>query len=283
MVKIGVFLFSLIPMPVVMLIARVAYPLFYRVVKKGKWGLKTGRIIPKVFRDRPGEWYESVLRANSLHLMKFAGEMLKAHFASDRLISKKCYIGSGKKYMDELYSSGRGFIILTCHLGNWEWAAAYIALKYKTLYAPVFVEESKGNKLLNWVRMGHNVELLEASRDPRVSALTLIRMIELLKRGEIIYLVADQAALGGNFKGRLFGAELRIFGGPFVLGQKTHAPFIPMYSLRDWRDRIALHFDKPFFLNGDKLDEDIDKVTTFFERNIAAHPEQYLWSQDRWR
>lgn len=283
MLKIVVFLFSLVPMPVVMLLARLVYPLFYRAVKKGKWGLRAGRIIPRVFKNRKSEWCESVVRANSLHLMKFAGEMLKARFASNRLISRKCYIFSGKEYMDELYSSGRGFIILTCHLGNWEWAAAYIALKYRTLYAPVFVEESKGNKLLNWIRMGHNVELLEASRDPRISALTLMKMIELLKRGEIIYLVADQAALGGNFRGRLFGAELRIFGGPFILGQKTHAPFLPMYSLRDGKDRIALHFEEPFFLIGDKLDEDIEKVTTFFERNITAHPEQYLWSQDRWR
>jgi len=283
MFKIIVFLFSFIPMPFVMFLARLAYPVFYRAVKKGKWGLKAGRIIPKVFKDMDSEWHERVVKANSLHLMKFAGEMLKARFASDRLVSRKCYIASGKEFLDELYRSGRGFVILSCHLGNWEWAAAYLALNYRTLYAPVFVEDSKGNRLLNWIRAGHNVVLLEASRDPRVSALTLMRMIELLNRGEIIYLVADQEALGEGFKGRLFGAEINIFGGPFILGRKTHAPFLPMYSLRDGRDKIALHFEMPFFLNGENLEEDVKKVTGFFEKNIAVHPEQYLWSQDRWR
>lgn len=283
MVKVISFLFSFIPMPAAMLLAHLVRPLFHHVVKKGKWGLKVKRIIPKVFKEKGRDWHERVIKANSLHLMKFAGEMLKARYATDRSILRKCYIRTGKEHMDELYGSGKGFAILTCHLGNWEWAAAYLALKYRTLYAPVFIEESRGNRAINWIRTGHNVELLEASRDPRVSARTMLRMIDLVNRGQIIYLVADQAALGGNFRGSLFGAELRIFGGPFILGKKTGTPFLPLYSLRDSRNRIALYFEEPFFLNGSCLEEDIRKVTSFFERNIAVHPEQYLWSQDRWR
>jgi KDO2-lipid IV(A) lauroyltransferase len=275
-------IFAGIPHTLVMAIAHLAYPFFYRGVKKGKWGLKARRIIPKVFKDKNGSWHERVVKANALHLMKFAGEMLKVHYISDRALRKRCYIGEGSKYLEELISSREGFMIITCHLGNWEYGAAYIAYKFGKIYAPIFVENSEANRALNWVREGHSVELLEASKEPRISAMTLKRMIKLLNQGEIIYLVADQAGFGGDYWGRFFGKELRMFGGPFVLGKKTKKPVLPMYTLRDEKNRIALHFEKPIHLNGENLKEDIAMVTDFFERNIRAHPEQYLWSQDRW-
>jgi len=283
MMKLIIFIFAFIPHPVVMAMARLLQPFFYRIVKRGKWGIRVKKIIPKVFKEENSQWHEIVIRENSLHLLKFAGEMLKARFSPDWRLNKKCYIKEGKQFLDALYKSGTGFTIITCHLGNWEWGAAYIALAYnKTLYAPVFVEDSRGNEVLNWTREGHRVELLEVSRNPRVSARTLLRMIDLVKRGEVVFLVADQVASGGDFRGSLFGADLRIFGGPFIVGKKTHIPFLPMYTLRDKKNRIALYFEKPFYLNGENLNEDIKKVTGFFEKNIGAHPGQYLWSQDRW-
>ncbi len=283
MLKLLIYIFACIPHSAVMVLARILFPFVYRAAKKRKWGLRAGKIIPKVFNNREKQWYEQALRQNTLHLLKFAGEMLKARFASDKSIRKKCYIKEGGEHLEKLMRDDTGFTILTCHLGNWEWSAAYIAILYEcTLYAPVFVEHSRGNEVLNWVREGHRIELLQTGRDPKVSLRTLFRMIELVKNGQVVYLVADQAALGGNYRGTLFGADLKIFGGPFVVGRKTHTPFLPVYNLRDEADRIALFFEKPFYLDGEDLTQDIRKVTDFFERNIGAHPEQYLWSQDRW-
>jgi lauroyl/myristoyl acyltransferase len=287
-VKILALLFGVIPLPVTYVLARILHPLFHGAVKRGKWGIKTRRIIPKVFSHLSRPEQDRIMRENSLHLLKFAGEMLKAHYGSDFCLRRRVYIAEGEERYRALCESGRGFTIITCHLGNWEWAAAYLALGLdrdyggRELYAPVFVEDSGGNDAINWVRQGHRVVLLEAGRDPRVSARTLLRMVDLLKRGEIVYLVTDQAAMGGDYRGSLFGAELRIFGGPFILGKKTGLPFLPLYCLRDGNNRLALHFEEPFHLKGENVKEDIRRVTGFFERNIGAHPEQYLWSQDRW-
>jgi len=283
MLKLLIYIFACIPQSAVMGLAHILFPFVYRAAKKRKWGLRAQKIIPKVFKGREAGWYEQVLRQNTLHLLKFAGEMLKARFASDRSIQRKCYVKEGSEYLEKLMQGDTGFTILTCHLGNWEWSAAFIALLYDcTLYAPVFVENSKGNEVLNWAREGHRIKLLKTGRDPKTSLRTLFKMIELVKTGKVVYLVADQAALGGNYRGTLFGADLRIFGGPFIVGRKTRTPFLPVYNLRDENDRIALYFEKPFYLNGKDLDQDIRKVTDFFERNIGANPEQYLWSQDRW-
>ncbi|MFW6139521.1 MAG: lysophospholipid acyltransferase family protein [Spirochaetota bacterium] len=276
-------IFSVIPDSLVMYAAVVLSPIFYNIiVRKNRLGLRVAKIIPKVFKKREVSWQQHIIRQNSVHLMKLAGEILKAHYKKDWWLNKKCYIAEGRHYLDELFHSGQGFVIMTCHLGNWEYAAAYLAMKYQRLHAPVFVEDSPGNRALNWIRLGHRVELMEASTEPRVSAGTLRKILELLQKGEIVYLVADQEALGGSYQGVFFGKELVLFGGPFIIGRKTGRPLLPMYSLRDEKNRIALHFEEPMYLPGEDLQRDIRKVVDFFERNISRHPDQYIWSQERW-
>ncbi len=281
LVKFVSFIFFLIPDFVVMKLAFVLSPIFYRAMKKQKWGFKIKRILPKVFPGKPEEWYDKIMKRNSIHLMKFAGEMLKAHYKLDIFLDKKCYIAEGKEYFEELVNKQDGFMILTCHLGNWEYAAAWLAMKYKPLYAPVFVEDSEGNRALNWIREGHRINMLEASYNPRRSAKTLVKMISLIEKGEILYIVADQEALSNGYTGKMFGKDIKVFGGPFIIGQKTGKKVIPMYTIRR-KDKIEIHFEKPFLLDGKDISKDIKAVTDFFERNISKYPDQYLWSQDRW-
>jgi len=282
LVKLLSFIFFLIPDRMVMVIAVILSPVFYNAMKKGKWGFKIKRILPKVFKGRNEQWYKRIMRKNSIHLMKFAGEMLKAHYKMDYFLRKKCYIAEGREFLEQLVSNNRGFMIVTCHLGNWEYAAAWLAMEYGEIYAPVFVEDSSGNRALNWIRTGHRVNMLETSYDPRVSTKSLIKMIRLLENGKIVFIVSDQEALGGDYTGKLFGKEIKVFGGPFILGKKTVRPILPMYTIRNNRDKIELYFEPPFYLSGENKDEDIAKLTTFFERNISKYPDQYLWSQDRW-
>ncbi|UCB45924.1 MAG: lysophospholipid acyltransferase family protein [Spirochaetota bacterium] len=284
LVKFLAVIFACIPDSFVMLLARILSPLILNAAKKEKWGLLFFRIIPKVFPEKDGQWHSMVIKKNAVHLMKFGGEMLQARYKKPFWGLPKCYIKEGKENFESLLNSDEGFIIMTCHLGNWEYAAGWLSVKYsRRLYAPVFVEESEGNRALNWLRGGRDVVILETSYNPRVSARTLLKMINLLKNGQIIYLVADQQALGGDYKGMFFGKELGIFGGPFILGQKTGKPILPLYNFRDEKNKIALCFEEQFVLNGENLDEDISIVMDFFERNIRKHPDQYIWSQDRWQ
>jgi lauroyl/myristoyl acyltransferase len=235
-----------------------------------------------VFKDKDAKWQERVVRQNTLHLAKLAGEVFKIYSITGRGKERKVYIKEGREYFERLNASCEGFMIITCHLGNWEYGAGYLAHRYRTIYAPVFVEESGGNRALNWIRRGHNVVLLEASRDPRVSATTFFKMRDLLMKGEILYLVADQAALGGDVRGTLFGKKLRFFGGPYILGRKIRKPVLPMYTLRNERNKLGIYFEKPFYFDGAEIGDDVQKVLDFFERNIRVYPEQYLWSQNRW-
>jgi len=276
--------FAVVPDRAAMLLAHLFSWVFYRKLTKGKLKfVKTNKVIPKLFYDREREWQKQVIKQNSLHYMKLAFEMLKARTSKTlRAVHRKIYIAEGREHLETLLDSGDGFVVLTLHEGNFEYAAAYIGMVYRPIYTPISVSDTKGSRLMNWAREGHNCNLVEVRPGAKSAARALVEMIRLLNRGEIIFLVADQRGTGGDFMGELFGKMLRQYGGPYILGKRTKKPFLPMYSLRDQRDKIAIHFEKPFYLNGDDLEKDIAKVTGFFERVMRAHPEQYLWSKDRW-
>jgi KDO2-lipid IV(A) lauroyltransferase len=267
-----------------MLLARVLNCVFYRKLIRGKLKfVKTAKVIPKLFPERSREWQERIIKQNSLHYVKLAVEMLKARTSkTKRAVNRKIYVAEGRQHLERLLESGDGFIVLTLHEGNFEYAAAYIGMIHRPIYTPVSVSNTKGSRVMNWARERHNCNLIEVRSGAKNAARALAKMIRLLNQGEIIFLVADQRGTGGKFMGELFGKMLRQYGGPYILGQRTKKPFLPMYSLRDERDKIAVHFEKPFYLNGDELESDIKKVTGFFEKVMREHPEQYLWTKDRW-
>jgi KDO2-lipid IV(A) lauroyltransferase len=282
-IKLAMYLLAPFPDAVGMVLARIANVFFYPGVRRNRWKfIRTAKVIPKIFPDKSEAWRRRVIKENALHVAKLAFETLRTRFVGKRRINRKCYIREGKARLDALLRSGEGFFILTGHLGNFEYAAAFIAMNYRRLYTPVAVSNTPGSRLMNWAREGHNIELLESSVKRGKSARTLMKIIKLIRQGEIVYLVADQRGEGGDIEGEIFGKKLKLFGGPFITGKRTGKPCLPMYSLRDERNRIAVHFEEPFYLKGDDLQEDVRKVSAFFERIMREHPEQYLWARDLW-
>jgi|GEM_PF-2476143 len=283
LMKIIVYIFGIIPDPLAMLGARMLNVIFYVRLKKGKWRfIKVTSVIPKLFPDKDPHWQEKVIKQNSLHYVKLTVEILKAHCKTVRGLEKKVFIKEGKEYLEELLASDRGFTIITGHLGNFEYVAGYIAHVFRPVYAPIMVSNTTGSRMMNWIREGHNVHFVEIRASAGVSSGALIEMIHLLNQGQILFLVADQRGTGGDYKGVLFRKELKMFGGPFIIGQRTRTPFLPMYNYRNENDRIEVHFEEPFYLNGEDLESDIGKVCGFFEKMMREHPDQYLWDRDRW-
>ena len=128
-------------------------------------------------------------------------------------------------------AQGRGLIMITGHFGNWELGVSRLgALGYQML-APV--ERMRPETLFELfcrLRDHHGLRLVPAdSRD------SLREMLETLKRGDLVMLMADRYVLGASVEVPVFGAPAKLPTGPFTLALKNNVPIMAVFS---WRETL---------------------------------------------
>jgi KDO2-lipid IV(A) lauroyltransferase len=189
----------------------------------------------------------------------------------------------GLKYLYSAYKKGKGVILLTGHIGNFELLGAYLSLKGYRLSAIVRdVYDPRLNKLLLRNRESVGLENISSSADVK-------KIIKVLKAGRILAILADQDStrVKGTFVNFL-GKAARTPVGPAFLHLKLNSPIIPMVILRNERDRykIIIKPELEFQPAGDRK-EDIrnltQKYTHVLEEIIREHPCQWVWMHKRWK
>jgi KDO2-lipid IV(A) lauroyltransferase len=174
--------------------------------------------------------------------------------------------------------AGKGVLIATAHLGNWELSAFAHALMTEPMNVMV---RPLDNPLLD--------KLVETRRVLSGNRLILKRdaarlVMRALRNNEAVGVLIDQntAAAEGvfiNFFGRLACA-----GSAFVkLALHSGAAVVPGFAL--WNDaekRYVLRFYEPIQLTGD-VEVDTQRIHTAIENVIREYPDQWMWIHRRWK
>ncbi|MDD5677565.1 MAG: lysophospholipid acyltransferase family protein [Kiritimatiellae bacterium] len=182
----------------------------------------------------------------------------------------------------QILSQGRGLIVLTAHVGNFELLAMMAAIKGAPL--TVITKALKPRWLNDWwveTRGKFGVKMLPARDSYRYCR-------ETLKANGILGFILDQ-----NMK-RSRGIFVDYFGRPActspglaVLSAQTGAPVLPVFMLRepDGRHRVCVFDPLPPPPRADKeaIRFATQAYTTIIERFVRAHPEQWIWLHRRWR
>lgn len=188
----------------------------------------------------------------------------------------------GLDMVERALTNGRGAILVTGHLGNWELGGAYLAARG---YAVSAVVRRQGNPLfdryLNRTRqaMGNEVvyDIDAVRRIPRA-----------LAENRLVALVSDQGVrtLASTYV-PFFGKLAKTPRGPAVFALRLDVPVIFGTALRQPDGRFRLAFEEvPVHRTGDR-DADVDRIvadyTTTLERWVRRAPEQYFWHHKRWK
>ena len=182
----------------------------------------------------------------------------------------------------QILSRGRGLIVLTAHVGNFELLAMMAALKGAPL--TVITKALKPKWLNDWwieTRGKFGVRMLPARDSYRYCR-------EALKANRILGFILDQ-----NMK-RNRGVFVDYFGRPActspglaLLSAQTGAPVLPVFMLRepDGRHRVCVFDPLPPPERADKetIRQATQAYTTIIERFVREHPEQWIWLHRRWR
>lgn len=137
---------------------------------------------------------------------------------------------------------GKGAIIMTAHIGNWELGAVLLnMLGYPLMAVTLPHKERPVNDLFNHQREVHGITVVATHNAIR-------KCMEQLKSNKIIAIVGDRdfTVKGGELIDFL-GAKALIPKGAAIFSKKTGAPIIPTFLIREPDGTFRLSILEPMF------------------------------------
>lgn len=183
--------------------------------------------------------------------------------------------------LSDLLARGRGLIVLTGHLGNWELGGAWMAGQAARPAAVVKPPSSRlAARLAEAMRRALGVEPIPMP-ESRTGVLAALR------EGRPVALVADQSPIHGSTWVPFFGRPTKTPEGPGLFAARSGAPvaFAAFLATPGGRFRVVTEIidEEP---TGD-VRALIVRIATRFRARLEAEvrraPEQYLWTHRLWR
>lgn len=229
----------------------------------------------------PGSWRPmNYLRAFRT-LYNFAWTISEA--AIHRLLKAEfSYEIIGAKWLEEL-GAARGAIVLTAHMGSYDLGAALFAEKFRreirVIRAPEPDQRSAEHLTASLEKAGEGGVKVDYNT---AGALLSFDLLQALRAGEIISIQGDRADdRVAQVPGVLFGREVLLPNGPFVLGLVAQVPIYPLIIARAGFRSYQIIVREPIRLqNGGGRDEQIARGVSewcdVLEEIIASRWDQWF-------
>jgi Kdo2-lipid IVA lauroyltransferase/acyltransferase len=189
----------------------------------------------------------------------------------------------GEVHLEAAKAMGRGVLLVTAHLGAFDWVACQQAAAGQPLHV---VSRQLSWEAMNavWMqtraKLGLRVLPPDAPMQPALAA---------LKAGGVVALVLDQhSAEARAVEAPFFGIAARTSAALALLALRSRAPVVPCFTVREEGGGHVLWFEPPLPLpeQGDTR----QRVVAFtqgclraLEVAILKHPQQWLWLHRRWK
>jgi Kdo2-lipid IVA lauroyltransferase/acyltransferase len=269
-----------IPRPLSILLSRVIGAIWYRMDRRHR-EITLENLTLAYGSEKSRRSIERLSRAVFFNLSRILFEVGWALPRSRERFNRHFKI-IGLEHLERAHARGRGVLLLTGHLGNWElltnipgmtpfpYAAVYRTLDVKSL-----------NRFFEDFRSRFGARLIRHRSGMR-------HVLKSLQRQECVALLLDQSTRRSN------GVFVNFFGRPTctnkglaLLALKTGAPVLPTFLYRRERGfTVEFGPELPLFRTGDK-EKDIESNTAQYNQVIESYvrrfPEQWFWVHRRWK
>ncbi|MCC6241703.1 MAG: lysophospholipid acyltransferase family protein [Gemmatimonadaceae bacterium] len=188
----------------------------------------------------------------------------------------------GWEHVEAGLAAGAGVILVTGHLGNWEFGGAYFAARgapidvvARGMANPIFEAYVGRTRRKIGMEVIHDKDAVR--RTPRS-----------LRDNRCVAFVSDHDALGlASTFVPFFGRPAKTPRGPAVFALRFQVPVLFVAIVREASGRYAVLIDPvPVHPTGDR-EADIDAIvlsyTQMLEQYVRRYPAQYFWQHRRWR
>ena len=171
-------------------------------------------------------------------------------------------------------ADGKGVIILSAHVGNWEVSGnmadhpmAVVAMAHNT---------STTEGLVNRLRINQGVKQFVIDD----SLFAGIEILHYLRNNGIVAMIGDKDFWGTGKKISFFGKKVPFPVGPVILAMATGAALIPAFVLMQQDGRYFGVVEKPItiYREGDReqaIERTLMEIAAVFERYIRMYPDQW--------
>lgn len=189
----------------------------------------------------------------------------------------------GEEHLKAAHARGKGVIIYSAHLGNWEWLGAILSfLGYPVTAIAQPLHNKSFNRTVNKTRQATGIKLISTRRRSAQRDAYLA-----LKNNKCLFILGDQYPVSNGWPVTFFGQATYAFSGVIRFAKKTGAAILPSFLVRDGWRKHRLIFLKPYVvekdLNQSQQEELLQTLTDHVEEMIRKHLPQWLWIHERWR
>jgi Kdo2-lipid IVA lauroyltransferase/acyltransferase len=201
-----------------------------------------------------------------------------------KLVKSKVRI-YGKENLEQALKEGKGVIGVSAHFGNFPLMLLRLVQEgIKTSAIIRFARDEKIERYFQAKRQALGLNTIYST--PRKTCVD--NSIKVLRNNEFLFIPLDQNFGTAGVFVDFFGTQAATATGPVIFAQRTGAPILPMFIVRE-RDnshRIiiepALHIEEKEN-NEATIRHNITRITRIIERYIRAYPQEWGWIHRRWK
>lgn len=215
--------------------------------------------------------------------LAWGGAEVMAWQSNPQLIDDLTCEVEGKEHIDEAFSAGKGVIMITAHISNWEHAAAWIGRHFGATGIAQHSDNQFQKELVNALRATSGLKVM-GKEEP------MMHVVGLLRHKGVLGVVSDQLAGREGIKAPFFGHETTTAIGVALFSYMTGAPIIAGRCVRLGPFNLKMKFSEPIKWVKDKTksrDEQIREITIkaneAIEDMIRETPGQWLWLHKRYK
>ena len=239
--------------------------------------------LARAFPERDRRWRDRIALASYRNLGREAvASFLFAGESSERVIERTPNASGGEALLAAV-KRGRGAVLITGHLGNWEMAGAAVAARGVPLAA---VAVRQANRLFDEALMRNRARL----------GISIIRrgdaplgVVRALRAGRVAGLVADQDARSGGLFVEFLGTPASTARGPALFALRANVPLFlgSCVALPGEPGRYRCEVQEITCETSGDLDVDVRRLTAAHVAALAERvrrdPGHYFWQHRRWR
>ena len=272
--KVGQFLARVLPRKMAYAIVMFLCDLHFRFSKRDRRAVENNLKIILGTDHVPPQDVRAVFRYFGQYLLEF---FTMTQRLSPEFIQEHVHVNN-IEYLNEVLQKGKGGIVVSAHLGNWEMGGVVLPMMGFPLSVVALAhQDPRVNSLFNAQREAFGAMVIQTDVAVR-------RVMDHLHRNRLIAILADRDFGQRGVVMDFFGRKTTVPKGAAFFSLRMRVPIIPMFFVRRGQDHFEINIyppmDPPHVPQG-KITDDIvipyiQKYLKTMESEIKKNPSQWL-------